>query len=55
MRILLGGLPHERLLLMTSADPHDPARRLYASEGWDVLGPGIGDETVIMGRRAGAV
>jgi ribosomal protein S18 acetylase RimI-like enzyme len=55
MRNLLGGLPHERLLLMTSADPHDPARRLYASEGWDVLGPGIGDETVIMGRRAGAV
>jgi ribosomal protein S18 acetylase RimI-like enzyme len=55
MRTLLGGLPHERLLLMTSADPHDPARRLYASEGWDVLGPGIGDETVIMGRRAGAV
>jgi ribosomal protein S18 acetylase RimI-like enzyme len=53
MHTLLGGLPHQRLLLMTSADPGDPARRLYASEGWRVLGPGIGDETVIMGRRVG--
>ena len=52
MQILLEGLPHERLLLMTSSDPSDPARRLYASEGWDVLGPGIGDGQVIMGRRA---
>jgi ribosomal protein S18 acetylase RimI-like enzyme len=51
MHVLLEGLPHERLLLMTSSDPSDPARRLYASEGWDVLGPGIGDRTVIMGRR----
>jgi ribosomal protein S18 acetylase RimI-like enzyme len=52
MRVLLEGLPHERLLLMTSSDPSDPARRLYSSEGWRVLGPGIGEETVIMGRRA---
>lgn len=52
MRVLLEGLPHERLLLMTSSDPSDPARRLYASEGWHVLGPGIGDGTVIMGRHA---
>jgi ribosomal protein S18 acetylase RimI-like enzyme len=52
MHILLEGLPHERLLLMTSSDPSDPARRLYASEGWRLLGPGIGDGTVIMGRRA---
>jgi ribosomal protein S18 acetylase RimI-like enzyme len=51
MHVLLEGLPHERLLLMTSSDPSDPARRLYASEGWHVLGPGIGDEKVIMGRR----
>ena len=51
MRTLLQGLPHERLLLMTSSDPSDPARRLYASEGWHVLGPGIGDGQVIMGRR----
>jgi GNAT superfamily N-acetyltransferase len=50
MRVLLDGLPHERLLLMTSSDPSDPARRLYASEGWDVLGPGIGEGKVIMGR-----
>jgi ribosomal protein S18 acetylase RimI-like enzyme len=52
MHILLDGLPHERSLLMTTSDPSDPARRLYASEGWRVLGPGIGDATVIMGRRA---
>jgi ribosomal protein S18 acetylase RimI-like enzyme len=50
MRVLLEGLPHDRLLLMTTADPTDPARRLYASEGWLVLGPGIGEGTVIMGR-----
>ena len=53
MHVLLEGLPHERLLLMTSSDPSDPARRLYASEGWHVLGPGIGDGTVILGRRTG--
>ena len=51
MQVLLDGLPHDRLLLMTSSDPSDPAQRLYASEGRRVLGPGIGDETVIMGRR----
>jgi GNAT superfamily N-acetyltransferase len=53
MRALLDGLPHDRLLLMTSVDASDPARRLYASEGWQVLGPGTGAGTVIMGRRAG--
>lgn len=53
MHALLDGLPHDRLLLMTSADASDPARRLYASEGWQVLGPGIGEGTVIMGRRHG--
>lgn len=52
MRALLDGLPHDRLLLMTTADPADPARRLYESEGWAVLGPGIGEDTVIMGRRS---
>lgn len=51
LRVLLEDLPHQRLLLMTTADASDPARRLYASEGWRVLGPGIGDATVIMGRR----
>lgn len=52
LHMLLRGLPHQRLLLMTTSDPGDPARRLYASEGWQVLGPGIGEGTVIMGRRA---
>lgn len=51
MHRLLDGLPHQRMLLMTTADATDPARRLYASEGWRVLGPGIGEEKVIMGRR----
>jgi GNAT superfamily N-acetyltransferase len=51
MHVLPEGLPHERPLLMTSSDPSDAARRLYASEGWRVLGPGMGDGSVIMGRR----
>jgi ribosomal protein S18 acetylase RimI-like enzyme len=53
LRAVVEGLPHRRLLLMTTADAADPARRLYASEGWRVLGPGIGEATVIMGRRGG--
>ena len=51
LHALLDGLPHERLLLMTSDDASDPARLLYACEGWRVIGPGIGDGTVIMGKR----
>jgi ribosomal protein S18 acetylase RimI-like enzyme len=45
------GLTQERWLLMTTADEADPARRLYATRGWRVLGAGIGAGTVIMGRR----
>lgn len=52
LHALLHDLPHERWVLMTSADASDPARRLYASEGWQVLGPGIGEGRVIMGRRS---
>jgi|tagenome__1003787_1003787.scaffolds.fasta_scaffold20562612_2 ribosomal protein S18 acetylase RimI-like enzyme len=52
LRALTEGLPHERLLLMTTSDASDPARRLYSSEGWRVIGPGIGRDTVIMGKRA---
>jgi GNAT superfamily N-acetyltransferase len=48
---VLEHVTNERLLLMTSNDPADPARRLYASEGWEVLGAGIGDGTVIIGKR----
>jgi len=50
MHTLIDGLEHDRLLLMTTSDSSDPARRLYASEGWRVLGAGIGEETVIMGK-----
>ena len=53
LRALLDGLQHDRLLLMTTADPEDPARRLYACDGWTVLGPGTGEGTVTMGRRGG--
>lgn len=50
LRALLDGLPHDRLLLMATDEPANPARRLYASEGWEVVGPGTGEHTVIMGR-----
>lgn len=50
LRALTADLPHERWLLMTSADPADPARRLYAAEGWTVIGPGLRDDRVIMAR-----
>jgi ribosomal protein S18 acetylase RimI-like enzyme len=51
MRVLTGGLPQERWVLMTTADPDDPARHLYAREGWQVIGPGLRDGQVVMGRR----
>ncbi|MCA2216605.1 GNAT family N-acetyltransferase [Jidongwangia harbinensis] len=57
MRAVVDGRDHERLLLMTTSDAADPARRLYASEGWRVIGPGIGEATVIMAKgtaRTGA-
>jgi ribosomal protein S18 acetylase RimI-like enzyme len=52
LRQVTGGLPHERWALMTTADAEDPARHLYATEGWQVIGPGLRDGQVIMGRRA---
>jgi ribosomal protein S18 acetylase RimI-like enzyme len=51
LRTLTDGLPHERRLLMTTADAEDPARRLYAAQGWEVVGPGLRDGQVIMGSR----
>jgi ribosomal protein S18 acetylase RimI-like enzyme len=51
MHLLTEGLNHDRLLLMTTADATDPARCLYASQGWRVIGPGIGHGKVIMGKR----
>jgi ribosomal protein S18 acetylase RimI-like enzyme len=49
---LCTGLPHDRWVLMTTADAGDPARHLYARAGWEVLGPGLRDGQVIMGRRS---
>jgi ribosomal protein S18 acetylase RimI-like enzyme len=51
MRAVSAGLQQERWLLMTTADAGDPARRLYAREGWEVVGPGLGEDQVILGRR----
>ena len=48
---LTEGLPQERWVLMTTADADDPARRLYARAGWEVIGPGLRDGQVVMGRR----
>ncbi|WP_250031150.1 GNAT family N-acetyltransferase [Paractinoplanes maris] len=53
IRALLADLEPGRVLLMATADSTDPARRLYASAGWQVLGPGIGPGTVILGMRTG--
>lgn len=49
---LTSWLPHERHLLMTTADAGDPARRLDERTGWQVIGPGLSPHQVIMGRRA---
>jgi ribosomal protein S18 acetylase RimI-like enzyme len=51
LRVLTHDLPHARWTLMTSADADDPARHLYAREGWQVIGPGLRDDQVTMGRR----
>jgi ribosomal protein S18 acetylase RimI-like enzyme len=48
---LTAGLPHERWVLMTTADATDPARHLYARAGWEVVGPGLRDGQVVMGHR----
>ncbi|WP_299929723.1 GNAT family N-acetyltransferase [uncultured Nocardioides sp.] len=47
---LTDGLSHHRWVLMTSSDPEDPARRLYRSSGWAVIGPGFSADRIIMGR-----
>src|SRR5262245_53376360 len=51
MREITRDLPQDRWTLMTTADADDPARHLYAAEGWQVIGPGLHDGQVIMGRR----
>ncbi|WP_165807217.1 GNAT family N-acetyltransferase [Nocardioides currus] len=47
---LTDGLAHARWVLMTSADPSDPARGLYRATGWAVIGAGLAPGHVIMGR-----
>ncbi len=51
LRAVTDGLPQERWVLMTTADADDPARHLYAREGWQVIGPGLRGGQVTMGRR----
>ncbi len=51
LRRITEGLSSRRCLLMTTADEADPARRLYASDGWRVIGPGIGEAQVIMAKQ----
>ena len=51
LRTLTAGLPHERWLLTTSVDADDPARHLYAREGWRVIGPGLRDDQVTLAKR----
>lgn len=48
---LTQGLPQERWVLMTTADADDPARHLYARAGWEVIGPGLRADQVVLGRR----
>jgi GNAT superfamily N-acetyltransferase len=43
-------LAHERWVLMTTGDANDPARHHYARAGWEVIGPGLRDGQVVMGR-----
>ena len=50
MAALTEGLAQPRWVLMTSSDVDDPARRLYRSADWAVIGPGLSPEQVIMGR-----
>src|SRR4051794_15940044 len=52
LRRVVEGLHEQRCLLMTTADADDPARRLYAAQGWEVVGPGLRDGQVIMGRHS---
>jgi ribosomal protein S18 acetylase RimI-like enzyme len=45
---LVAGLPHDRGLLGTSADPADPAVALYLGRGWQPLGH-LSSSTQVMG------
>jgi GNAT superfamily N-acetyltransferase len=48
LECLTADLPHPRRLLMTTADESDPARRMYAADGWQVIGPGLRADQVIL-------
>ena len=50
LRRLTADLPHDRRVLMATADAADPARRLYESEDWHPIGPGVGPDQVILAK-----
>ena len=47
---LVAGVPHDRALLGTSADPTDPAVALYRRRGWRQIGL-LDSRTQVMGLR----
>jgi ribosomal protein S18 acetylase RimI-like enzyme len=51
LRAVTRDLRQARWILMTTADAEDPARHLYAREGWQVIGPGLRGGQVTLGRR----
>jgi ribosomal protein S18 acetylase RimI-like enzyme len=51
LRAITDGIEHDRWLLTTTSDADDPARRLYARAGWEVVGPGLQDDQVVLGHR----
>ncbi|HEX7352188.1 GNAT family N-acetyltransferase [Brachybacterium sp.] len=50
---LMNGLPHQRALLQTDADPLADGHRLYRARGWEVLGE-LPAGKVVMGKRLAA-
>lgn len=47
---LLDGLPHERALLQTDADPDGPGHSLYRRRGWHVIGS-LPEGKAVMGKH----
>jgi ribosomal protein S18 acetylase RimI-like enzyme len=47
---LLEGLPHERALLQTDAEPDSAGQRLYRRRGWQVIGS-LPEGKAVMGKH----